>query len=196
MHFGGEAVLLLDINSLFAKLVIWSKCSPSVMVQWTSTSISHKHLPLKAFQNEAFELRGTNGPATGMCLSIPTHKITYWHTKVTLFHFWNVTVELMGTVQTESHFLKCQTEDTFFYLKKMLSSVSLSHVELFCNPMDCSLPGSSLPMGFPRQEYWSGLPFPSPGNLPDPGTKPVSPALTGSFNAEPPGQPLLIPRSW
>ena len=31
-------------------------------------------------------------------------------------------------------------------------------------------------MGFPRQEYWSGLPFPSPGNLPDPGTKPMSPA--------------------
>ena len=34
-----------------------------------------------------------------------------------------------------------------------------------CNPMDCSPPGSSV-MGFPRQEYWSGLSFPSPGNLP------------------------------
>ena len=33
-----------------------------------------------------------------------------------------------------------------------------------------------LSMGFPRQEYWSRLPFPSPGNLPDPGTKPTSPA--------------------
>ena len=44
--------------------------------------------------------------------------------------------------------------------------------------MDCSLPGSStLPMGFSRQEYQSGLPFPSPGNLPDPGIKPGSPAL-------------------
>ena len=32
-------------------------------------------------------------------------------------------------------------------------------------------------MGFPRQEYWSGLPFPSPGELPDPGTEPRSPAL-------------------
>ena len=32
-------------------------------------------------------------------------------------------------------------------------------------------------MGFPRQEYWSGLPFPSPGDLPDPGTEPESPAL-------------------
>ena len=34
-----------------------------------------------------------------------------------------------------------------------------------------------LSMGFLRQEYWSGLPFPSPGDLPDPGIKPVSPAL-------------------
>ena len=35
---------------------------------------------------------------------------------------------------------------------------------------------ASLSMGFPRQEYWSGLPFPSPGYLPNPGIKPVSPA--------------------
>ena len=34
-----------------------------------------------------------------------------------------------------------------------------------------------LSMGFPRQEYWSGLPFPFPGNLPDPGIEPSSPAL-------------------
>ena len=36
-------------------------------------------------------------------------------------------------------------------------------------------------MGFPRQVYWSGLPFPSPGDLLDPGIKPVSPALAGRF---------------
>ena len=36
-------------------------------------------------------------------------------------------------------------------------------------------------MGFPRQEYWSGLPFPSPGNLPNQGIKPASPALAGRF---------------
>jgi len=36
-------------------------------------------------------------------------------------------------------------------------------------------------MGFPRQEYCSGLPFPSPGDLPDPGVKPMSPELTGGF---------------
>ena len=36
-------------------------------------------------------------------------------------------------------------------------------------------------MGFLRQEYWSGLPFPAPGNLPNPGIEPVSPELAGSF---------------
>ena len=38
-----------------------------------------------------------------------------------------------------------------------------------------------LPMGFSRQEYWSGLPFPSPGDLPDPGMQPSSSALAGGF---------------
>ena len=45
-----------------------------------------------------------------------------------------------------------------------------------CKPVDCSPPGP-LSMGFSRQEYCSGLPFPSPGDLPDPGIEPGSPAL-------------------
>ena len=45
-------------------------------------------------------------------------------------------------------------------------------------------------MRFPRQEYWSGLSFPSPGDLPNPGTEPVSSALAcGFFTPEPPGKP-------
>ena len=47
----------------------------------------------------------------------------------------------------------------------------------FCNPMDRSLPGSSESMGFSRQGYWSGLPFPSPGGLPDPRIEAISLAL-------------------
>ena len=47
-------------------------------------------------------------------------------------------------------------------------------------------------MGFPRWEYWSELPGPSPGDLPDPGIEPVSPALaSGFFPAESPGKPLI-----
>ena len=45
-------------------------------------------------------------------------------------------------------------------------------------------------MGFSKQEYWSGLPFPSPGDLPDPGIKPGSPALQAdSLPSESPGKP-------
>ena len=48
-------------------------------------------------------------------------------------------------------------------------------------------------MGFSRQEYWSGLPFPSPGDLPDPGIEPGSPAFqTDTLTSEPPGKPSLI----
>ena len=42
-----------------------------------------------------------------------------------------------------------------------------------CNPTDCSPPGFSV-TGFAREEYWSGLPFPSSGDLPNPGIKPIS----------------------
>ena len=50
-----------------------------------------------------------------------------------------------------------------------------------------------LSMGFLRQEYWSGLPFPSPGDLPEPGIKPLSPALvSGIFTTESPGKPFTF----
>ena len=46
-------------------------------------------------------------------------------------------------------------------------------------------------MGFSRQEYWSGLPFPSPGDLPDPGIEPRSPAFQAdALTSEPPEKPL------
>ena len=50
-----------------------------------------------------------------------------------------------------------------------------------------------LSMGFPGEEYWSGLPFPSPGDLLDPGIEPESPVLAGEFfTTETPGKPTLI----
>ena len=49
-----------------------------------------------------------------------------------------------------------------------------------------------LSMGFPRQEYWSGLPFPSPGDLPDPGSEPACSYLAGRFfTTELLGNPLV-----
>ena len=52
----------------------------------------------------------------------------------------------------------------------------LSRVQLFATPWSVAYQ-APLSMGFSRQEYWSGLPFPSPGDLPDPGIEPGSPAL-------------------
>ena len=50
-----------------------------------------------------------------------------------------------------------------------------------------------LPMEFSRQEYWSGLPFPTPGYLPNPGIEPASPALAGRFfTTVPPGKPVIL----
>ena len=66
----------------------------------------------------------------------------------------------------------------------------LSHVWLFATPWTVAQQ-APLSMGFSRQEYWSRLPFPSPGDLPDPGIKPASPALAGVFfTHEPPGKSL------
>ena len=62
---------------------------------------------------------------------------------------------------------------------------SLSHVRLFVTPWTAAhqAPPS---MGFSRQEYWSGLPLPSPEDLPDPGIEPGSPALqTDALPSEP-----------
>ena len=67
---------------------------------------------------------------------------------------------------------------------------SVSRVRL-CDPTDCS-PQAPLSVGFPSKEYWSGLPFPTQGDLPNPGIKPTSLALAGSFfTTEPPGKPLM-----
>ena len=66
---------------------------------------------------------------------------------------------------------------------------SLSHVQLFATPWTV---GHQTPvsMVFPRQEYWSGLPFPSLEDLPDPGIEPGFPALQAdSLTSEPPGKP-------
>ena len=65
----------------------------------------------------------------------------------------------------------------------------LSRVQLFATPWTVAHQ-APLSMGFPRQEYWSGLPWPSPGDLPHPGIKAISHALAGGFfTTEPAGKP-------
>ena len=66
---------------------------------------------------------------------------------------------------------------------------SLSLVRLFVTPWTVAYQAPPS-VGFSRQEYWSGLPFPSPGDLPDPGIKPRSPSYQAdALTSEPPGKP-------
>ena len=69
---------------------------------------------------------------------------------------------------------------------------SLSRVRLFTTPWTVAYQAPPS-MGFSRQECWSGLPFPSPGDLPNPGIKPGSPALQADvLPSEPPGKPIYM----
>ena len=66
---------------------------------------------------------------------------------------------------------------------------SISRVRLFVTPWTVARQ-TPLSMGFSRQEYWSGLPFPSPGDLSNLGIEPGSPALQAdALSSEPPGKP-------
>ena len=68
---------------------------------------------------------------------------------------------------------------------------SLSHVQLFATPWTVAYQAPS--MGFSRQEYWSGLPLPSPGDLPDPGIESGSPTLQAdALPSEPPGKQFEV----
>ena len=71
-----------------------------------------------------------------------------------------------------------ETQDDFFIICAFVHVQLLQSCLIICDPVDCQAP---LSMGILQQEYWSGLPCPPPGDLPDPGIKPVSPALTGGF---------------
>ena len=84
-------------------------------------------------------------------------------------------------------FILLQFRNILFGRKKVKS---FSHVQLFVTPWTVAYqaPQST---EFSRQEYWSGLPFRSPGDLPDPGIEPGSPTLQAdALPSEPPGKPL------
>ena len=79
--------------------------------------------------------------------------------------------------------------------KSFVQRCVLNWVGLFAVPWTVAHQAPLL-MGFPRQKYWSGLPFPPPGDLPNPGIEPVSPvtpALAGRFfTTESPGMPICL----
>ena len=117
-----------------------------------------------------------------MCNSIKTNKSTSKWAKDLNIHF-STDIQMI-----KSHMKKC----SMFLISevKWREAKWLSRVWFFATLWIVAYQ-ASLFMGFSRQEYWSGLPFPSPGDLPDPGTEPRSPALEAdALTSEPPGKPF------
>ena len=85
----------------------------------------------------------------------------------------------------ESLSVPCPSCQVHFHMVCILACVSVDVRAQLCptlyNSMDSLQFQAPLPMEFSRQEYWSGLPFPIPGDLPSPGIEPVPPALAGRF---------------
>ena len=97
---------------------------------------------------------------------------------------WRLATEFSGKGHEMTDFRK-----SFGYKRSVNVNVkSLSRVQLFATLWTVAHQAPP-PVGFSRQEYWSGLPFPSPGDLPDPEIEPRSPALQAdALTSEPPGK--------
>ena len=109
----------------------------------------------------------------------------------------DVTVISSGTKSLDGSSLKTtsvQIYGTFCKITglKWSEVKSLSHVRLFATPWTIAYHAPQS-MEFSKQEYWSGLPFSSPGDLPNPGIKPWSPTLQAdALLSKPPGKPIFL----
>ena len=119
-------------------------------------------------------------------ITLITHIIIYHHLST---QYW-LPIDFPSTLASQVFSNAVLTS----VLSLLLCSVTQSCPTL-CDPMHCSPPDSSV-HGLSRQEYWSGLPFPAPGDLPDPGTETLSlesPALAGGFlTTTLPGKPIYF----
>ena len=111
-------------------------------------------------------------------------------------------VQALLSVLGDISFLLSQGDLAFSFFSHVAGSISTVRFgpqcvcvcvcPTLCNPMDYSPHQTPLSMEFSRQEYWSGLPFPSPGDLPDPGMETRSLSLQAdSLPSEPPGKPSM-----
>ena len=104
--------------------------------------------------------------------------ISYWKPSLTFYTQFHILIVLAIPI--------CLLK--LIQLFSLTREKSLRHVQLSAIPWTVAYQ-ASLSVGFSRQEYWSGLPFPSPGDLPDPGIKPRSPTLqANTLPSEPPGK--------
>ena len=110
-------------------------------------------------------------------------------------HTWTPHLLAVSTIQVTIEIESIPNSFSKVYYIFVFTVGNYSKIVIFVTPwtVACQAP---LSMGFSRQEHWSVLPFPSPWSPPDPGIKPVSPALAGGFFiTEPPEKPcqfLLI----
>ena len=125
------------------------------------------------------------------CLFTISHVFHFWHS-YTILHSYSENANY-GTLK---FFLGSSVP--FLHLFSLIllcvcvEVKLLSRVRLFATPWTVVYQAPQS-MGFSRQEYWSGVSFPSPGDLPDPGIKPRSPALQAdALPSEPPGKPLCV----
>ena len=126
------------------------------------------------------------------CLSpLPVHffeSYPSWVKKYLSLHL--PSLHLKGSLFQEGSWIDPAPFPTPWWSVKWNEVKLLSRVQLFVTPRTIAYQASQS-MGFSRQEYWSGLPFPSPGDLPNPGIEPGSPALQAdALPTEPPGKPL------
>ena len=162
---------MLETHSLNKGLRPAARSAPGGLLEMQVSGPSQTHQSGSVFWEDAQVIH--------MLMDRLEHTGSWLHgKKKKLFWTYNSIPNDQSSVRAESKHFKA----------KCVHAYILSHVWLFCNPIDCSLPGFSS-MEFSRQEYWSGFSFPSPGNLLDSGIKPMYPALEGGFfTTEPPGR--------
>ena len=185
--------------------LLWFKrtflCHVGIYHKAASTEKSRKCQSTRSHGEEGPEYKRISQPEPGS-------KAALRNWEAVMVSFYSRGRLLMGLSYSPSSLLLCfcppfcQLQLTFSLLFCILFSASWrasSYVcvlscSTLCNPWTV-VHQVPLSMGISRQEYWSGLPFPPPGDLPDPGIKPlspVSPALTdGFFTTEPRGAPAF-----
>ena len=118
---------------------------------------------------------GNGNPLQCSCLENPRDGRPWWAAIYGDARSWT-RLKRLSSSSTKIQLFSKSPPAWWVHAKSLQSCLTL------CDPMDCSLSSSS--MGFSRQEYWSGLPWPPPGDLPDPGIEPaffMSPILAGGF---------------
>ena len=120
-------------------------------------------------------------------------KVTFLFLKKPLFNFFIIIFVCILAMPLGMQDLSLEVWGPYHWTAREFLKWSCSVVSDSLRPLWTVAHEAPLSMGFSRQEYWSGLPFPSPGDLPNPGIKARSPALQAdALTSEPPGKPLNL----